>query len=192
MEEAHETADLALAYARNYGDQNILAKTLVNAFSYYQLVDISRAVKLIEESIEILDQLGETNLKATSMINMGYIYTQSGFFQLGEETFNRSLEISKQIENPRLIAYNQLNLGLTYYRLEEFEKARELLERTLIACQEIQDIFAEAACHSYLGMTFEGTGDCKQAGENYHRAWETLNQVGAPGYAMDARAGLAR
>ena len=90
MEEAHETADLALAYARKYGVQDILAKTLANAFTYFQLVDISRAVKLIEESIEILDQLGEHNLKATSMINLGYIYTQSGFFQRGEETFKRS------------------------------------------------------------------------------------------------------
>jgi len=147
---------------------------------------------LIEEAIDILDQLGETNLKATSMINLGYLYTQSGFFQRGEETFKRSLELAEQIENPRLIAYNQINLGLTYYRLGIYKKALELLERTLISCQEIQDTFAQATCQTYLGMTFEGNGDCKQAEKNYHSAWETLSQVGAPGYAMDARAGMAR
>jgi tetratricopeptide (TPR) repeat protein len=192
MAEAQEAAEIALDYARKYADPDVLAKTLGNVFTYYQGVDISRAVEVIEESIEILDQLGEHNLKATSMINLGYIYTQSGLFQRGEETFKKSLELAEQLENPRLIAYNQLNLGLAYYRLEEYQVAQGLLERTLIACDEIEDNFAKGSCLTYLGLNFEGVKNYILAEGNYQKAWETLNQVGAPGFAMDARAGMAR
>jgi class 3 adenylate cyclase/tetratricopeptide (TPR) repeat protein len=192
MHEAGETADLALKYARELDDDQTLATTLGNVFSYFQLVDISRGVRLIEESIEILDRLGEHNLKATSMINLGYIYTQSGFYDLGEKTFRRSLELSEALENPRLIAYNQLNLGLTYYRLVNLQEALEILKRTQTACQDIHDAFASAACQSYLGLTLDAVGDCDQAEENFNQAWEAFNQIGAPGYAMDALSGMAR
>jgi class 3 adenylate cyclase/predicted ATPase len=186
MDEAHETADLALKYARD------LARTLGNIFSYYQHVDISQGVRLIEETIEILDRLGEHNLKATGMINLGYIYTQSGFFEQGESIFKRSLKLAEALENPRLIAYNQLNLGLTYYRLGNYKHGRDYLERTLVACKEINDAFALAACHNYMGMTFEGSDDLDTAEKNFETAWETFNQIGASGYAMDALSGLAR
>jgi class 3 adenylate cyclase/tetratricopeptide (TPR) repeat protein len=192
MEEAHEIADLALKYARELDDDETLAKTLGNVFSYYQLVDISRGVGLIEESIEILDRLGEKNLKATSMINLGYIYTQSGFYRQAEETFKRSLKLAEALENPRLIAYNQLNLGLIYYRLGEYEQGRATLERTQNICREINDTFALAACHSYLGLNLEGISQYDLAASSYSEAWETFCQVGAPGYAMDALSGMAR
>lgn len=192
MDEAQMTADLALKYARELGDDEILARNLGNVFSYYQLVDISQGVNLIEESIEILDRLGEHNLKATSMINLGYIYTQSGFYQRGENTFKRSLKLAERLENPRLIAYNQLNLGLTYFRLVKFELAREYLERTLIACKEIKDTFALSACHAYFGLNYEGSGDLEAAKVNFETAWEIFTQIGAAGYAMDALTGMAR
>ncbi|MBE9475244.1 MAG: tetratricopeptide repeat protein, partial [Chloroflexi bacterium] len=192
MDEAHETADLALKYARELDDDDTRAKTLGNVSVYYQLVDISRAVRLIEESVAILDRIGEHNIKATSMINLGYIYTQSGFYDRGENTFKRSLELAEALENPRLINYNQLNLGLTYFRLGKYQKARDFLERTLVTCREINDTFALAACQSYLGLTFEGSGDYVSADKNYNVAWETFKQIGAPGYAMDALSGMAR
>jgi predicted ATPase/class 3 adenylate cyclase len=192
MDKAHEAADLALKNARELADDETLAKTLGNVFSYYQLVDVSRGVRLIEESIEILDRLGEHNLKTTSMINLGYIYTQSGFYDRGENTFKRSLELAEELENPRLIAYNQLNLGLTYFRLGKYEKAHDYLERTLVACRDIHDTFALAACQSYLGLTFEGSGDYELAESRFCEAWESFNQIGAPGYAMDALSGMAR
>jgi tetratricopeptide (TPR) repeat protein len=192
MDKAHVTADLALKYARELDDDDTLAKTLGNVFSYYQLVDISRGVRLIEESIEILDRLGEHNNKAISMINLGYIYTQSGYYDRGEYSFKRSLELAEALENPRLIAYNQLNLGLTYFRLGKYEKGRNYLERTLVACRNIHDTFALAACQSYLGLTFEGSGDYELAESRFCEAWESFNQIGAPGYAMDALSGMAR
>jgi class 3 adenylate cyclase/tetratricopeptide (TPR) repeat protein len=192
MEEAQKTADLALAYARKLEDQDTLAKTLANVFTFYQLVDISRAVRLIEESIEILDRLGEHNLKATGMINLGYLYTQSGYFERGQETFKRSLELAERLENPRLVAFNQLNLGLTYCRLGNLQKALDILQSTQIACQEIHDALALAACQSYLGLTFEALGDYDQAEYQFNQAWGAFNQIGAPGYAMDALSGMSR
>ena len=75
LQAAHECADRAVSYARELGDDDTLAKVLGNAFTYYQLVDISQAEQLIKESIEILDHLGNHNMKATSLINLGYIYT---------------------------------------------------------------------------------------------------------------------
>ena len=192
MEAAQETADLALAYARELGDDDTLAKVLGNVFTYYQVVDISRAVRLIEESIQILDRLGEHNLKATGMINLGYIYTQSGFFQRGVDTFINSLEIANAIENPRLVAYNQLHLGLAYYRLGEHLDARRWLEEAQVACREINDALALAACHTYQGLNFEAAGQCDMAQSCFQEAYESFQQVGAPGYAVDALGGIAR
>ena len=192
MELAHETADTVLSYARELNDDYTLAKTLGNVFIYYQSVDISKAVELVEESIELLDRLGEHNLKATSMVNLGYIYTQTGYYEQGERTFERSLDLSTDLENPRLIAYNQLNLGLTYFRLKDYQMARDYLEKTLKDTMQINDTFAHAACQSYLGLTMEGSGEYDQAKKYFSEALETFNEIAACGYAMDTMASLSR
>ena len=192
MDDARETADLALAYARQLGDDDTLAKVLGCIFTYFQVVDISRAVRLIQESIEIEDRMGDLNLKATSMINLGYIYTQSGFFKRGVDTFKSSLEIANTIENPRLVAYNQLNMGLAFYRLEEHQDARQCLEEAQVILEEINDTFARETCQTYLGLVDEATGQCDLAVDRFIGAYENLKQLGVPGYAMDALAGNAR
>jgi len=192
MEAAKETADMALSYARQLGDDKTLAKVLGNVFTYYQVVDISRAVLLIEESIELLDRLGAHNLKATSMINLGYIYTQSGYFQRGVETFKRSLEIAEAIENPRLVAYNQLNMGLAYYRLGDHQNSYQCLEEAQINLGEINDTFAQATCQTYFGLNDEANGNYDLAADRFNEAYESLKQRGVPGYAVDALAGAAR
>ncbi len=162
IEAAQETADLAITYASQLGDDDVLAKVLGNAFTYYQMVDISRAVQLIEQSIEILDRLGDRNMKATSMLNLGYIYTQSGYFQRGIDTFINSLEIAEMIENPRLVAYNQLNMGLAYYRLGDHQNSSGVWQKRSINLGEINDTFARATCQTYLGLNYEATGHIKQ------------------------------
>jgi class 3 adenylate cyclase/tetratricopeptide (TPR) repeat protein len=192
MEAAREMADLALAYARQLGDDDTLAKVLGNVFTYYQVVDISRAVRLIQESIEIEDRMGDLNLKATSMINLGYIYTQSGFFQRGVETFKSSLEIANTIENPRLVAYNQLNMGLAYYRLGEHQNAIQCLEQAQVILQQINDAFALATCLTYFGLIYEAMDRCDLGEDFFSEANDSLKRLGAPGYAMDALAGAAR
>ena len=192
MEAAQETADSVLSSARELKDDNTLAKTLGNLVIFYQSVDISKAVELVQESIELLDRLGEHNLKATSLLNLGYIYTQAGYYEQGDQTFKQSLNLSIDLENPRLIAYNQLNLGLTYFRLKDYQMAREYLEKTLIDTVQINDTFAHAACQSYLGLVSEEDGDFELAEKNFEDAWKTFIEIGAPGYAMDALSGIAR
>ena len=189
---AQETADLAITYASQLGDDDVLAKVLGNAFTYYQMVDISRAVQLIEQSIEILDRLGDRNMKATSMLNLGYIYTQSGYFQRGIDTFTNSMEIAEMIENPRLVAYNQLNMGLAYYRLGDHETSLVVLNDAHHNLTEIGDTFAGASCLTYQGLNHEARGDCELADEFYTQAYEVLQQVGVEGCAVDALAGRAR
>ncbi|UCE00910.1 MAG: tetratricopeptide repeat protein [Chloroflexota bacterium] len=192
MPAAQQSAELAVAYARQLGDQDTLAKVLGNASTYYQVVDISKAVSLIEESIQIMDGLGETNLKAFAMINLGYIYTQSGLFQRGVEIFHSSLDIARTIENPRIAAYSQLNMGLAYYRLGELQLAQECLNTARSICQETQDAFSLAACQMYLGLTLQDKGQFDKANDSFTEALKGFQQTGASGYAMDALAGLAR
>jgi class 3 adenylate cyclase/tetratricopeptide (TPR) repeat protein len=192
LDQARDAAELALAYARQVGDDDTLAKVLGNVFTYYQVVDISRAVRLIKESIEIEDRLGDLNIKSISMINLGYIYTQTGLFKEGVDTFKSSLEIATRLENSRMVAYNQLNMGLAYCRLGDHERSFESLETAQHILGEIGDIFAGATCQTYLGLNHEATGKCDLAAELFKEAYETLKQVGTPGYAMDALAGIAR
>ena len=149
-------------------------------------------MQLIEESIEILDELGEHNLKASSLINLGYIYTQCGQWEQAENTFKISLELVESLENPRLIAYNQLNLGLTYHRQGKHQQAREILEKTLIDCRRVHDNFACAAGQIYLGLTLERLEEWDLAAQSFTDAWDEFNQLGAAGYAMEALAGRAR
>jgi class 3 adenylate cyclase/tetratricopeptide (TPR) repeat protein len=192
MEQARQSADLALKYARKLKDEDTLAKTLGNVVVYYQLVDIMHAVQLIEESIQILDRLGEHNLKASSLINLGYIYTQCGQWEQAENTFKNSLELVENLENPRLIAYNQLNLGLTYHRQGKHQQAREILEKTLTDCQRVHDNFACAAGQIYLGLTLERLEEWDLAAQSFTDAWDEFNQLRAAGFAMEALAGRAR
>ena len=96
------------------------------------------------------------------------------------------------IENPRLVAYNQLNMGLAYYRLEQYQEAGEILEQAQQGLEQIHDSFALATCHTYLGMVNEAAGQWESAVDRFDLAHKKLEQLGVPGYAMDALAGTAR
>lgn len=56
----------------------------------------------------------------------------------------------------------------------------------------MDDAFAQAACHTYLGLLLENCGKLGSAEAEFTAAMTKFEDINVRGYALDARAGLSR
>lgn len=193
MQAASATAAEALACAQEVGDDETLARTLHNVATHYiDTGDLSRALHLHNQQVEIIHRLRNLTGEVVGLANIGYIYIMLGLPEVGRAKLERSLELAEMTGNRHTSALNRLNLGLAYYRSADYQVARESMETALLAFSEIGDIFLQGFCYSYLGHVLEKIGDVIGAMRSFENARHLFDQVGTRGYACDALAGLAR
>ncbi len=194
FEAARKNAERALTIIDQIEDERTIAQILTNISMYYAEVgDIGRAAELYERPLDINHRIGETYGEGIGYSNYGYLLLQLGMFQEGLEALERAAILFQQIKARRMQAYVALNLGLAYFRVGNPEKGREIIDEQ--ACEEFeatQDRFGIGSAGCYLGLCHEAKGDFVAAKEAFHDAHRTLAEIGVPGQAMDALAGLAR
>jgi predicted ATPase len=192
MRAASETAERVLESTAELDDDDTLARTYFNLAIHYESQDISKSVELLNRTVEIVTRLNDRNLEASCLGNIGYLYALSGFPEQSIVALEKALELGQLLENRWGVAYNRLNLGLAYTRLGNPRQAQSFLKEALLEFDNLGDTFAQAACHSYLGLAFEGDEDSVSAGNHFATARKSFEQIGARSYALDAQAGLAR
>jgi len=193
MQAASATADEALACAQEVGDDETLARTLHNVATHYiDAGDLSRALHLHNQEVEIIQRLRNLKVEVFGLANIGYIYIMLGLPDVGRARLERSLELAETTGNRPASALDCLNLGLAYYRSGEYLAAQEIVETTLPVFSEIGDIYNQGFCYSYLGHVLEKLGDLMSAIRSFEQARRLFDQIGARGYNCDALAGLAR
>jgi tetratricopeptide (TPR) repeat protein len=104
----------------------------------------------------------------------------------------RAIELAKDFGFRRTGGYAGLNLALAHFRLGDLAAAKEILIDLLPEFEALKDSFAQASACSYLALALEAAGEPGSAAGRYTQGLKILRSIGAPGYANDALAGLAR
>jgi predicted ATPase/class 3 adenylate cyclase len=193
MQAAATTAEEVLALAPHLTDELKYSHVLNNvAVHYMEAGDIARSAQLMQVMVEINHRLGNRLGEASGLLNLGYNFLLLGLFERCRTSLEQAQQLMEATGARRESAYSLLNLGLVYWRSGDAATAQRTLEQALRELVEISDRFGEAAGRSYLGLVCELAGDANQAVHYFTAAATQFDDIGARGYAADARAGLAR
>ncbi len=140
--------DLALAcYERGKElDGTEKASFIGNLGVLYRILgETEKALKALEDAMEIHKEIGNRLGEANQLGNIGLIYRQIGETEKALKALEDAMEIHKEIGN-RLGEANQLgNIGLIYRQIGETEKALKALEDAMEIDKEIGNRLGEAS-----------------------------------------------
>ena len=193
----HSQAELAAEQVsllvEDVQDEVTRARVFTNLARFFsEAGDVSGAIDLIEELVEITRRLDERLGLAINLNNLGFNHLQMGLYSDGLLALDASLQVSESIGARHLNAYTRLNYGLAYLLLGDPSQARQELEQSIQELEIAQDQFGQAAGQLYLGRAFELAGEVTLAEQQFDQAFACYEKSGFPEYACDAQAGLAR
>lgn len=140
----------AIEMAVRVGDLN-LESNAYNPLSgiYLKQNKIVEAEQLIERSIAMKTQTGDTRGLAFALYGRGKVNTQKGLFKLAEVDFLDSLVIHRKMGERLGRAMSYSKLGALYIEMDELDKAKSVLKKGLKFSQTFNIVIAKFKC-SYL------------------------------------------
>jgi tetratricopeptide (TPR) repeat protein len=193
LDSASKTSKEAIACAQQVDDDLILARCLSNVSTYYtETGDMARGVKLLEQQLAIIHRLGNLEDEVVGLSNLGYAYIQLGMPEAGISNLQRCIKIARSINHRKICAYGGINLALAYVRSGNPSSAMEELQHSLVEFQAMNDAFGYAVGTTYIALAREQVGQIPDALADFTQAAAKLGEIGTPGYAHDAEAGIMR
>lgn len=152
------------------GDRAGEARALSNLGTLSQRVgDPNRAVSLFTEALRIQRELGVDADVATSLNNLGYVYsTDLADYGRSLAYHTEALAIRERIGDPGAISLSLNNIGIVHGRLGQHERALAYFERALAIRRELGQQTRIAATLHNIGDIHLEAGDPGRALE-YHR-----------------------
>jgi class 3 adenylate cyclase/tetratricopeptide (TPR) repeat protein len=190
---ARRVAGEALDCAREVGDENLLVRNLTNVSLFYsEFGDLGSGVQLLEQQVAMNRRLANRQGEAVGLTNLGYRYVQLGMSGRAVDELERGVQLAEEIGHRQHSAYGRLNLALAHLRNGHLDRALRALEGAIPELEALQDRFGQAAGQTYLALVKEASGEHRDALERFARARTAFVQIGVPGCAHDAAAGLVR
>jgi len=193
LETAARTALEALQCAEELGDDEVLARILINVSPFYTHTgDIGRTTQLLERGLSIIRRIGNIEGEAITLSNLSYVYILLGMTDEAIPALQRCIKLSQAIDHRSFLAYGSLNLGLAHLRGDDPSSAIAELGQCLVEFEAMNDVIDHSTCQTYAAMARERTGRISEALAGFERAAGKLEEIGIIGYAYDAKAGIAR
>jgi len=173
----------SLRLARNLGNTKEWAALLRNiARIYDDEGELDKALSYYEKSLNLTTNEKE---KATTYNNIALLYGKKGkrgykdAYQKAVEYFHKAIEISERYGDYHDASISKLNLGKTYREMEDYENAEKYLSESIEGFKEVGDKYWEARGYEYLAWCYIFKGDKKTAKENFKRAYNLYESIGA-------------
>jgi len=164
------------------GDKYSIARTLNNIGSIYQKngdpkvttskeeamkAGMPKALNYFERSLKIQEDIGNKSGAASSLNNIGTVFSFQGDFSGALRNHTRSLSIRQAINDKPGMASSLNNIGDIYFDKKDFTRAKDFCEKSLALSKELgypHDIRNAALS---LNLIYKVTGNHKLALENY-------------------------
>ena len=134
--------------------------------------DFKQALTVLEESLNIWRELGNSMGIAQTLNNLGAVAKDQGNYEQACSYHQESLTIRRKYGDRRSIAVSLHNLGEVYLSQEDYGKARASFEESLSIFKEVGYTMGVADSLNSLGIAAEGQGDYDYAHACYE---ESLN-----------------
>ncbi|MBN4004364.1 tetratricopeptide repeat protein [Nostoc sp. LPT] len=140
--------------------------------------DIPRALALHEQSLEIIEQIGDVQGKAATLNNMAWIIAQQGDIARAIALYEQSLEIIEQIGDVKRKANILNNMAKIIAQQGDIAKALALYEQSLEIIEQIGDVQGKAATLSNMAGVIAQQGDIAKALALWEQSLEISEQIG--------------
>jgi tetratricopeptide (TPR) repeat protein len=140
--------------------------------------DITKAIALWEQSLEIFEQIGDVKGKAATLNNMAMQIADQGDIARAIALWEQSLEISEQIGNVKGKADTLNNMALQIADQGDIARAIALWEQSLEIFEQIGDVKGKAATLNNMAMVFTQQGDIPKAIVLWEQSLEIFEQIG--------------
>jgi len=180
-----------LRLARDSGNTKEWAALLRNiARIYDDGGELDKALSYYEKSLNLTTDEKE---KAATYNNIALLYGKKGHkgdYQKAVEYFHKAIETSERYGDYHDASISKLNLGETYRKMEDYENAEKYLSEGIEGAKEVGDKYWEARGCQYLALLYIYKGDKKMAKENYKRAYNLYESIGAKEDVRDVLRGM--
>ncbi len=147
-----------------------LALALKNkAISYDIQGNSNQAVAYYQESLSILENLGDTLEISRLKNNLGIAYKNLGDLETAKKFYQESIMLKKDLGDTRGVAYGLNNVGELYMKGGDYEKALEYFSRAHSIVDSLQDDRGRSITLSNLAISYLES-------ENYSTAIDYLKQ----------------
>jgi CHAT domain-containing protein/Tfp pilus assembly protein PilF len=142
---------------------------------------LRQAIKKWEEALSLYQMVGDRRVEATTLNNIGLVYSNLGEKQKALEFYNQALPIVRAVGDRRVEAITLNNIGAVYDDLGEKQKALEFYNQALPIVRAVGDRRVEATTLNNIGLVYDDLGKKQKALEFYNQALPILRAVGDRG-----------
>jgi len=171
VDEAKGCLEKAMVALKEFPDQRVIQKSnFLKGLLAVGDGDLTQAVTSFREMIPEEDAPVQNILQASSLLNLGYIYDEQGFFKDSFTCYKRILPFFKRAKDFRSLALAYLNQGALAEKLNMLELARENYRKIM----EMKELGPE---DDYCFLAMENMGNTFGKEGNWDKAIELLENA---------------
>ncbi|HLP92918.1 MAG TPA: tetratricopeptide repeat protein [Saprospiraceae bacterium] len=166
-------ARLGMDYARSIGNlawQGKAFNTL--GASHHVKGEYAHALNYYQNSLNILQQVGELKAAASIYNNVGLIYREQGDIQKALGFYQKYLEIGQKLQNKEILSAAYNNLGLLYNDHGSHNQALGYFRQAYDLAVETKDTYGQALAYNNIGAAYYGQEQYARALEEYQKSLE--------------------
>ncbi len=192
-QEAPQYCEPLQPLAKEFGNQRLLADTLVNLGRYQANArgDRAKAITHYQEAQQIYRTLGNLGGEGSALRSIGVAYANLGQFERAIEFANQALPLAREAKNRALETGLLSDLGAYYGELGELHRAVETLTETAKVWEELGNKLQLTQTLNNLAETQLSLGDRQSALNYYKQALQLMEQAGGTSNRATVLNGMA-
>ncbi len=148
------------------------------AIVYSMKGEYDKAIKLLEDTLFIAEELGDRRALGHAYNNLGTIYRAQGRFNQAIDAYNKKLKISEELGDKSGIGIASCNLGNAYRIMGNYNKAITLLETYLKIAEELGDKHGVGQANVNLGIVYWTKGEYQRSIKSFEKYLKISEQLG--------------
>lgn len=140
--------------------------------------DVTRALDLLQQALELAEQIRDLRGKAAILHQMGSLAEQQGDVPLALNLYQQSLDIEERTGNDWGTAATLHNMASLAGEQGDVARAQDLLQQALELTEQVGDVKGKAATLHSMGKIAAERGDMLRARDLYQQALELRVQIG--------------
>lgn len=141
--------------------------------------EYGRAREHYEQSLAILQELGNRAGVAGALHQLGMLHQLQGEYEWARGHYKQSLEIAQELGDRVGVAVSLRNIGLLHQEQGEYAQAFEHYEQALAIAQELGDLDSMARSLGQIGLLLEEEGSLAAAVPALAQAFLIFRQLGS-------------
>ena len=139
--------------------------------------DHDQALKMYKESLQVQRDLGDEQMQANCLNNIGAVYFEKGQYEDARAYYQQALQLREKSKVPGVIVESIQNLAYVSVRTGEYDQAEAQYMRALELHRNMDDMRGAALDSYSLGVMFDYQGRFGAAVHSKRDALKTLQDL---------------